>query len=341
MAVRKETIKQQFNEALPAVLEPGERVLGGTYGVSGPNPLWAQGLLGLAGFLLFGMRYFYVALTDRRLIFMNASFWTSRPQGFCAVRPAGLDHDQRPANRQQAVELRQDLEPDQTEPPHELPRVLASRAQGGGQSARRPDCRLAIGPGSRGRSGPVPRLHRLRRADRSARDALLPWRGSGGVAQSGRALPSHGRGQGFESPHLHFQRLIRTGAREERREDLRELRSTDAPVLDVDGLELFAKDARTSSRPRYSRASELFPAACHTTFTWRCSFSHSMSPATNALYPRYGRARCLPRRPWRPPSQQRIEPSENADARPADGCRSRQGYRNQRPMCLPKRNAVL
>jgi hypothetical protein len=39
------------------VLEPGERVLGGAYGVSRPNPLLAQGLLGLAGFLIFGMRY--------------------------------------------------------------------------------------------------------------------------------------------------------------------------------------------------------------------------------------------------------------------------------------------
>jgi hypothetical protein len=55
-------------------------VLGGANGVSGPNPLWAQGLFGLAGFLIFGMRYYYVALSDRRLIFMNASFWTSRPQ---------------------------------------------------------------------------------------------------------------------------------------------------------------------------------------------------------------------------------------------------------------------
>jgi hypothetical protein len=87
VAVRKETIKQQFNEALPAVLEPGERVLGGAYGVSGPNPLWAQGLLGLAGFLIFGMRYYYVALTDRRLIFMNASFWTSRPKGLAWSDP--------------------------------------------------------------------------------------------------------------------------------------------------------------------------------------------------------------------------------------------------------------
>ena len=87
MAIRKETIKQQFNEALPAVLEPGEQVLGGAYGVSGPNPLWAQGLLGLLGFLIFGMRYYYVALTDRRLIFMNASFWTSRPKGFAWSDP--------------------------------------------------------------------------------------------------------------------------------------------------------------------------------------------------------------------------------------------------------------
>ena len=44
MAVRKDTIKQQFTEALPPVLEPGELVLGGAYGVSGPNPLWVPDL---------------------------------------------------------------------------------------------------------------------------------------------------------------------------------------------------------------------------------------------------------------------------------------------------------
>ena len=42
MAVRKETIKQQFNEALSAVLEPGERVLGGAYGVSGRTRCWPR-----------------------------------------------------------------------------------------------------------------------------------------------------------------------------------------------------------------------------------------------------------------------------------------------------------
>jgi hypothetical protein len=87
MAVRKETIKQQFSAALPAVLEPGEQVQGGAYCVSGPNPLWAQGLLGMAGYFIFGMRYYYVALTDKRVIFMNASFWTGRPGGLAWSDP--------------------------------------------------------------------------------------------------------------------------------------------------------------------------------------------------------------------------------------------------------------
>jgi hypothetical protein len=87
MAVRKETIKQQFTAALPTVLEPGEQVQGGAYCVSGPNPLWAQGLLGMAGYFIFGMRYYYLALTDKRVIFMNASFWTGRPGGLAWSDP--------------------------------------------------------------------------------------------------------------------------------------------------------------------------------------------------------------------------------------------------------------
>jgi hypothetical protein len=31
------------------MLEPGERVLGGAYGVSGPNPLWLQACSGSPG----------------------------------------------------------------------------------------------------------------------------------------------------------------------------------------------------------------------------------------------------------------------------------------------------
>jgi hypothetical protein len=80
MAVRKEAVKQQFTEALPGVLEPGEQVLGGAFGMSGPNPLFAQGLFGVAGYLIFRVRPYYVAVTDRRVIFMRASFWTARPK---------------------------------------------------------------------------------------------------------------------------------------------------------------------------------------------------------------------------------------------------------------------
>ena len=57
-------------------------------------------------------------------------------------------------------------------------------------------------------------------------------------------------GQGFESPWVHFQWLIRTRAREERREDLRELRPADLAILDVDGLEHSVVEATAHRRPR-------------------------------------------------------------------------------------------
>lgn len=90
MAVRKEAVKQQFTEALPAVLEPGEQVLGGAYGMSGPNPIFAQGLFGVAGWLIFRVRPYYVAVTDRRVIFMQASFWTARPKGMAWADPRSV-----------------------------------------------------------------------------------------------------------------------------------------------------------------------------------------------------------------------------------------------------------
>jgi len=115
----------------PRCSSPGEQVLGGAHGVSRLNPLWAQGLLGLVGFLIFGMRYYYVALTDRRLIFMNASFWTSRPSGLAWADPrdsvtiSDLQSDAKLWNWGR-------FSSPQAEPPHELPRVLAPRAQSDG-----------------------------------------------------------------------------------------------------------------------------------------------------------------------------------------------------------------
>ena len=82
MALRKETIKKQFMEALPSMLEPGEQVQTGTFCVSGPNPLFSQGLFGIIGLLLFQMRWYFVAVTDRRVVFVKASYWTGRPVGF-------------------------------------------------------------------------------------------------------------------------------------------------------------------------------------------------------------------------------------------------------------------
>jgi hypothetical protein len=88
MAVRKETIKKQFDEAMSSVLEPGEQVAAGSYTISGPSP-WLQGVLGFIGMLALGMRYYYVAVTDRRVLFMKASMWTQRPKGFAFADPKG------------------------------------------------------------------------------------------------------------------------------------------------------------------------------------------------------------------------------------------------------------
>lgn len=86
MAFRKETIRQQFSEAIVSVLEPGERVTAGAYTVSGPSP-WLTGLLGVVIMLLAGMRYYFVAVTDRRVILMKASMWSQRPRGVASAYP--------------------------------------------------------------------------------------------------------------------------------------------------------------------------------------------------------------------------------------------------------------
>jgi hypothetical protein len=81
MAVRRETVRKQFEEAVQPLLEPGEQLAAGAYGASGPNPLWLSGLFGLIGMLVAGVRYYFVWVTDRRVIFMGASMMTSRPKG--------------------------------------------------------------------------------------------------------------------------------------------------------------------------------------------------------------------------------------------------------------------
>jgi hypothetical protein len=80
MAFRRETIKRQFDEAIPAVLDPGEQVQAGALSISGPSP-WLTGVFGILFMLLLGMRYYFVAVTDRRVLFMKASMLSGRPAG--------------------------------------------------------------------------------------------------------------------------------------------------------------------------------------------------------------------------------------------------------------------
>jgi hypothetical protein len=87
MAIRKETIRQQFADAVASVGEPGERVIAGMVGSTGPSP-WvssAFGLLGLLVFWLLGMRHYFLAVTDRRVLLMKASMTSNRPGGLAVA----------------------------------------------------------------------------------------------------------------------------------------------------------------------------------------------------------------------------------------------------------------
>src|SRR5437867_4765269 len=81
MAFRRETVRKQFESVLPGVLEPGEQIVAESAVVSGPSPWLAQGLFGLIGILLFGVRWYFMVVTDRRVLFHKMSMWTGRPGG--------------------------------------------------------------------------------------------------------------------------------------------------------------------------------------------------------------------------------------------------------------------
>jgi hypothetical protein len=81
VAVRKDTITRQFDQA--GILEPGEQVVIGMMTQTGASP-WFAGLIGVVLMLLTGTRWYYVALTDRRVLFLKASMLTSKPTGAVA-----------------------------------------------------------------------------------------------------------------------------------------------------------------------------------------------------------------------------------------------------------------
>jgi hypothetical protein len=87
MPGRKESTRRQFTMR-PGVLEPGEQVVTGLMVQTGASPLLA-GMVGILPFLLGETRAYYLALTDRRVLFLKASMVTMRPKGMGWADPRG------------------------------------------------------------------------------------------------------------------------------------------------------------------------------------------------------------------------------------------------------------
>ncbi len=85
MAISKDKIKQQFGQAVQEALEPGEQVRAQTLALSGASPWLLGGLLGMFS----GQRNYFIAVTDRRVLFIKGSVSTGRPQGVAWADPIG------------------------------------------------------------------------------------------------------------------------------------------------------------------------------------------------------------------------------------------------------------
>jgi len=83
MAIGKDKIKQQFEAAIPAALQPGEQVRAETLSLSGTSPWLVGGLLGMLG----GQRNYFIVVTDRRVLFFAGSKGTGRPLGLAWADP--------------------------------------------------------------------------------------------------------------------------------------------------------------------------------------------------------------------------------------------------------------
>ncbi len=114
---------------------------------------------------------------------------------------------------------------------------------------------------------------RMRRASpsnqRSRESPLIHFRPLGGVAQLGRALAWHARGQGFKSPHLHWHPAVRglfgLERFDSRRFDQDRRRRSTGPVARIrfnPGGVLKRDDDRETSPWPYSRHASAPCAAC-------------------------------------------------------------------------------
>jgi hypothetical protein len=84
MAVRKETIKKQANEMVVQALQPGEQIISGVYAITGPSP-WLMNQIGLLG--QFFIDYYYVAVTQRQIIFVKMNRISNRPKEIAFTAP--------------------------------------------------------------------------------------------------------------------------------------------------------------------------------------------------------------------------------------------------------------
>jgi hypothetical protein len=79
MAFRKEKMLEDIRTATSTALEPGEQARVHAYGLSGPSPWLSGGLIGII--TQFMTKYYAIALTDRRLIFIRANRYSQKPKG--------------------------------------------------------------------------------------------------------------------------------------------------------------------------------------------------------------------------------------------------------------------
>jgi hypothetical protein len=90
MAVRKTKVKEQMDAAMGSMLEPGEHQIVAVRTIAGPSPWLAEGFLGLLWQFL--VKYYYVVVTERRVLFIQYSRMTGRPKklAFAEQRGPGL-----------------------------------------------------------------------------------------------------------------------------------------------------------------------------------------------------------------------------------------------------------
>jgi len=81
VALPKEKVRELFETAMPAFFEPGEWVATAAFVIPGPSPM-AIGFVGAAIQAARGKGDLWMAVTDRRVIFVRSAFMTQKPNGF-------------------------------------------------------------------------------------------------------------------------------------------------------------------------------------------------------------------------------------------------------------------